>query len=437
MISLTSLNKTTDNSQLITFRILFGFLLAWQAVLHISTGWVYHNLIEPRFTFSHIGMEWLQPLPGNGMYWYFGVMAVCGVLVMIGYKYRVTMATYALLWSGVYFMQKTSYNNHYYLLMLLSWMMVLFPANAYASVDARINPEIKSNVMPAWCRWAVILQLAIVYTYAAVAKLYPEWLNGTFTGGILNKASHHYHVAFFREKWFHIFIAYMGIAFDLLIVPALLWKKSRPFAFAAAFIFHLFNSSTLHIGIFPYLALALFVFLIPVDRISKLLFPKKNLLAVKTNDKPQQWWLYVFVPYFIFQILMPLRHHVIKGNVIWTEEGHRLSWRMMLRKRRGYAQFTVKDKQTGKSWVYDTGDVLTPVQQRNIQTKPDMLWQMAQYIKQEYHEKGMDVAVYITAKTRINNGIPYLLIDPKTDMATAEWNYFWHNDWILLYDRLK
>ncbi len=382
-------------------------------------------------------MEWLQPLPGNGMYWYFGVMAVCGVLVMIGYKYRVTMATYALLWSGVYFMQKTSYNNHYYLLMLLSWMMVLFPANAYASVDARINPEIKSNVMPAWCRWAVILQLAIVYTYAAVAKLYPEWLNGTFTGGILNKASHHYHVAFFREKWFHIFIAYMGIAFDLLIVPALLWKKSRPFAFAAAFIFHLFNSSTLHIGIFPYLALALFVFLIPVDRISKLLFPKKNLLAVKTNDKPQQWWLYVFVPYFIFQILMPLRHHVIKGNVIWTEEGHRLSWRMMLRKRRGYAQFTVKDKQTGKSWVYDTGDVLTPVQQRNIQTKPDMLWQMAQYIKQEYHEKGMDVAVYITAKTRINNGIPYLLIDPKTDMATAEWNYFWHNDWILLYDRLK
>jgi hypothetical protein len=382
-------------------------------------------------------MEWLQPLPGNGMYWYFGAMAVCGVLVMIGYKYRVAMATYALLWSGIYFMQKTSYNNHYYLLMLLSWMMVLFPANAYASVDAKLNPEIKSNVMPAWCRWAVILQLAIVYTYAAVAKLYPEWLNGTFTGGILNKAARHYHVAFFREKWFHIFIAYMGIAFDLLIVPALLWKKSRPFAFAAAFIFHLFNSSTLHIGIFPYLALALFVFLIPADKISKLLFPKKNLLAVKTNDKPQQWWLYVFVPYFIFQILMPLRHHVIKGNVIWTEEGHRLSWRMMLRKRRGYAQFTVKDKQTGKSWVYDTGDVLTPVQQRNMQTKPDMLWQMAQYIKQEYHEKGMDVAVYITAKTRINNGIPYLLIDPKIDMATAEWNYFWHNDWILLYDRLK
>lgn len=346
------------------------------------------------------------------------------------------MATYALLWSGVYFMQKTSYNNHYYLLMLLSWMMVLLPANTYASVDAKLNPGIKTKGMPAWCRWVVILQLAIVYTYAAVAKLYPEWLDGTFTGGILNKAARTYHIAFFREKWFHIFIAYMGIAFDLLIVPALLWKKSRPFAFAAAFIFHLFNSSTLHIGIFPYLALALFVFLIPGDRISKLFFPKKNTLS-ETHEKPQQWWLYIFVPYFIFQILMPLRHHVIKGNVIWTEEGHRLSWRMMLRKRRGYAQFTVKNKQTGKSWVYDTGDVLTPVQQRNMQTKPDMLWQMAQHIKQQYQEKGMNVAVYITAKTRINNGIPYLLIDPKKDMATAEWNYFWHNDWILLYDRLK
>lgn len=333
-------------------------------------------------------------------------------------------------------MQKTSYNNHYYLLMLLCWIMVLLPANNYASIDAYIKPKIKSKTMPAWCLNIIILQIGIVYFYATVAKLYPEWLNGTFTAGILNKAAHNYGIDFFRQKWFHIFIAYAGIAFDFFLVPALLYRKTRPFALAAAFVFHLFNSFTLHIGIFPYLSLALLLFFIPGDYLSEKVFPKKNNL----EDKPlavYNWWPYVFIPYIIFQVLMPLRHHVIKGDVIWTEEGHRLSWRMMLRKRRGYAEFKVVDKKTGYSWLYDASKILTPTQQRSIQTKPDMLWQMAQYIHSEYAEKGQDVSVYITAKTSINNDIPYLLIDPKQDIAAAEWNYFWHNDWILLYDGLK
>ncbi|WP_116788867.1 HTTM domain-containing protein [Flavobacterium psychrotrophum] len=428
------LDQNIDNSQLILFRILFGFLLAWQAVLHIAEGWVYQNFIAPKFTFSHIGMEWLQPLPGNGMYVYFVVLALLGVLIMVGYQYRLSMILYTLLWAGIYFMQKTSYNNHYYLLILISGIMCVLPANAYASADSKLHPEIKRKTMPAWCRFVVVLQIGIVYFYASVAKLYPDWLNGTFTGGILKKAAKTYGIHFFREKWMHIFIAYAGIAFDLLIVPALLYKKTRPWALAAAIIFHLFNSFTLHIGIFPYLSLAMLVFFFPAEKITKWFFPKKNVTVTKAESTVvSRKWLWIFVPYFVFQVFMPLRHHIIKGDVMWTEEGHRLSWRMMLRKRRGYAQFKVFDKKTQKSWVYDLDDVLTPAQRRGIATKPDMLWQMAQYIHTEYAEKGVDVAVYITAKTSINKAIPHLLIDPKIDMAAAEWNYFSHNDWILLY----
>ena len=150
-------------------------------------------------------------------------------------------------------MQKTSYNNHYYLLLLLCLIMWFLPANTYASLDAKHNPAVKRLTMPAWCSWVMIAQVTIVYFYATLAKFYPDWMDGTFTKNLLdrsvtNQALHD----IFTQKWFYLFIAYAGIAFDLLIVPLLLFKKTRTIAFVASLIFHLFNSITLQIGIFPF-----------------------------------------------------------------------------------------------------------------------------------------------------------------------------------------
>ena len=59
-----------DNSALIVFRIAFGLLIFLEAVGAILTGWVKRTMIDPQFTFSFIGFEWLQPLPGYWMYAY-------------------------------------------------------------------------------------------------------------------------------------------------------------------------------------------------------------------------------------------------------------------------------------------------------------------------------------------------------------------------------
>ncbi len=37
----------------------------------------------------------------------------------------------------------------------------------------------------------------------------------------------------------------------------------------------------------------------------------------------------------IWQVYLPVRHYFIPGNVFWTEEGHRMAWRMMLRNKAG------------------------------------------------------------------------------------------------------
>ena len=115
--------KQIDNSALIVFRIIFGLLCFLESVGAIFTGWVKYTLIDPKFTFNFIGLDILQPLTGNWMYAYYFIMGVFGLLIMVGYKYRLSIIAFTLMWTSTYLMQKASYNNHYYLLCLLSIIM--------------------------------------------------------------------------------------------------------------------------------------------------------------------------------------------------------------------------------------------------------------------------------------------------------------------------
>ena len=38
------------------------------------TGWVRVNMIEPKYHFGFIGLDWIDPLPGEWMYLYFVVI---------------------------------------------------------------------------------------------------------------------------------------------------------------------------------------------------------------------------------------------------------------------------------------------------------------------------------------------------------------------------
>ncbi len=423
-----------DNSALIVFRIIFGALIALESFGAILTGWVRRTLIEPQFTFNFIGFDFLQPLPGNGMLWYFAVMGTFGILVMLGFKYRWSMLAFTLMWAGVYFMQKTSYNNHYYLLVLLSFLMILLPANRYASLDVKFNPSLKKISMPQWCWLLIVLQLWIVYTYAAIAKLYPDWWNATFPALLMAGKKDFWLVGnFLQQEWVHYTIAYFGFFFDLLIIPLLLWRRTRMFAFVAAVFFHLFNSFILHIGIFPYLSLAFLLFFFPSEVINKKFLSKKpfydrNEIELPEYRKPL---LIFLVAWFVVQISLPLRHWFIQDDVLWTEEGHRLSWRMMLRSKAGRSTFYVVDKATQDTVFIDKRKYLTPKQQRAISTKPDLIWQFAQRLEQEYAEKGKEVEVYVKSEISVNGKPLQPFIDPKVDLAAEEWQHFSHHSWIL------
>ena len=426
--------KQIDNSPLLIFRIFFGILVSLECYGAIITGWVKRNLIDPQFTFTFIGFEWLQPLPGLGMYFYFFVMGSLGICIALGYKYRYSIIAFALLWTGVYLMQKTAYNNHYYLLILISTIMAFLPANGNYSLDAKNNPSLKAIKMPAFVKWVIVLQLLIVYTYASFAKLYGDWLDFSIIEILFkNKRSYPVIGGLLQDPLLHKIVGISGIIFDLLIVPALLWKPTRKWAFVASIFFHLFNSIVFQIGIFPYLALAFSVFFFGPEVIRKIFFKDKEPYQEDEVIVPpkRKLVLGILFIYFLFQLVLPIRHYFIKDDVLWTEEGHRMSWRMMLRSRTGITSFKIVGSTTNNSFLVNLDEYLTKAQKNKIACYPDFMWQFSQRLKQEYKEKGEEISVYVNSRVSVN-GKPYQqFISPDIDLGKVTWNHFKHNDWIL------
>ncbi len=427
-----------DNAPLVVFRMLFGFLIFVESAGAIFTGWVKETFIIPDFTFTIIGFEWLQPLPGSGMYFYFALMALLGLMVMLGYQYRLSIGLFTLLWTISYFMQKSSYNNHYYLLILLCLFMWYVPAHGYASLDARRKNAVVSLTCSRWCISIFKIQLWIVFSFAAISKLYPGWLQGDFIDFVfVGKQNYPVIGQWLQENWVQKVVVYGGIIFDLVIIYFLLWRRTRKVAFGVTVVFHLFNSAVFQIGIFPYLMIALCIFFfdpfiirkkfLKKKPISKTLYFENEVLSVRKKAL-----LYLFGLYFLIQFWLPLRHHLFAGDVIWTEEGHRMAWRMMLRTKGGSIDFLVKDVANDSTWVVQPRTELNAKQVSAMASKPDMIWQYSKRLRKKYQKQGMqNVQIFARSRVRLNGGPAYPIINENQDLAAVKWQSMKHSDWIL------
>lgn len=429
--------EPVDNSPIILFRICFGTLIFLESFGATLTGWVKSALIDPELNFTLIGLEWMQPPDGPWMYIYFYMMAICGLMVAFGYYYRAGMATFTVLWTLVYWMQKSHYNNHYYLLILLSIFMLIVPAHAYASMDAKRWNSVVSTTCPRWCINIFILQMWIVFTYAALHKVYPGWLNGDFISmNFIGKRNYWLIGELLQKQWLQTIVIYGGILFDGLIVYFLLWKRTRKVAFVVAIAFHLFNSFVFQIGIFPYLMIALMVFFFEPETVRSTFFRRKPIVQMKQN-------LAIFTPkcvalialfglYFAHQLYLPLRHYLYEGDVFYTEEGHRLSWRMMLRFKSGNTTYNVYSAETDSTWVLNPKEHLTRKQASVLPGHPDMIWQFAQYMHDVYEKQGLgDVEIRAESFLRLNKGDQARLINADVDLTKVPWQPHQHSSWIL------
>ncbi|WP_405610558.1 HTTM domain-containing protein [Polaribacter sp. Asnod1-A03] len=424
--------KKIDNTTLIVFRIIFGFVLMLEAWGSIFTGWIKLTFIEPKIHFSFIAFSWLQPLDGLGMYYIYTIMGALGLCVMLGNFYRFSIISYTVLWTYCYLIHKASYNNHYYLMILLCLIMCFLPAHRSHSLDVKKGRVLKEIAMPYWCKFILMFQITCVYFFGAMAKTYPDWLDGTYTKLKLGREIKTPLVGqFFKEEWFYMGVAYGGFLFDLLIIPLLIYKRTRVFAFIISIAFHSFNSYVFQVGVFPYLSLSFAIFFFPVDKIRKLFLPKKELYVETAYSNPsnKKTILFLLSSYIILQLFLPLRQHLIDGNVFWTEEGHKMSWRMMLRSTSGITRFKIYDVKKDSTYTIKPRN-LSRKQKGLINTHPDIIWQYAQYLKKEEAKKGNEIKVYAISKKKLNNRRYQEFIDPNVDLTNTKWDYFNHAPWI-------
>jgi len=142
--------EPVDNASIVLFRVAFGAIMFWEVWRYIGYDWIKPSFIDPKFNFPFIGFGWLSPLPSAGMYMLFFLLGVLAVLIAIGLWYRISMALFFVVFSYILLLDRTYYLNHFYLLCLLSFLMVFIPAHRDLSLDSRNNPNLRSTQAPAW-----------------------------------------------------------------------------------------------------------------------------------------------------------------------------------------------------------------------------------------------------------------------------------------------
>ena len=142
-------------------------------------------------------------------------------------------------------------------MILIAFLMVVVPAHRAYSVDATLTGRPQSSTVPAWSIWLFRLQFELLYIFAGVVKINPDWLRLEPMGMWMARRSDFALIGpLFTEDWFVAIIAYSVILLHIVGAPLLLFRRTRIYVAALYFVFHITNHFFFQIGIFPWLAIA-------------------------------------------------------------------------------------------------------------------------------------------------------------------------------------
>ena len=424
-----------DAASLVYFRVVFGAIMLVTAWRYINSDKIYRYFLEPDYLFTYLGFDWVRPWPGEGLYIHFYLLALLSIFVMIGFMYRASATLLFLAFTYIFLLEQARYLNHYYLICLVSLLMIFLPAHRDLSVDARMRPSIRGDLAPAWCLWLLRIQIGLVYFYGGVAKINWDWLNGwPLRIWLASRTDRALIGPLLDEVWVALLFSYSGLLIDLLAFPLLLWKRTRVPIFLVLTLFHLTNSHLFDIGVFPWFSLASTLLFFPPDwprRIFNWPLPATPVQPSVPPGRGGNLTLAILGLYLAIQILVPLRHLAYPGNVSWTEEGHRFSWHMKLRDKEADSTFRLRDLDTGETWEVDPEEELTRRQYSKMSSRPYMTLAYAHYLADRERREGRRVEIKADVWASLNGRESERLIDPDTNLATQPRTLFAATPWIL------
>ncbi len=421
--------------------MLFGFIMLVSIIRFAWMGWIYDLYISPSFHFSYWGLEWIEPLEGVGMYVVFGVMGLSALGIMLGACYRLSAVVFFLTFTYVELIDKSNYLNHYYFVSIVSFLLIWVPAHRSFSVDTYFQPQKAVHSVPAWNINIIKFQLSLVYVFAGVAKLNPEWLIHAMPLMLWLPARSGLPIIgpFLEYEETAYLFCWFGACYDLFIVFFLLNKYTRYWAYGAVVVFHGMTALLFQIGMFPYIMILATLIFFPASVHQNLLsLVSRGYRQVFTTAKAytvspgwQKISLGLITLHIIVQLTLPFRYLLYPGNLFWTEEGYRFSWRVMLMEKAGYVVFHIADPVTGKKEQVRNYDYLTPNQEKMMSTQPDMILQFAHFLVGEYKNKGfLKPQVNVESYVTLNGRRSQTYIDPNVDLALIK-DGMNHRSWVL------
>ncbi|MCX7409816.1 MAG: HTTM domain-containing protein [Planctomycetales bacterium] len=433
-----TLSAPVDVASLVVFRIGFGLIAAWWCFDDLRTGRVHELYVVPAFHFTYYLFDFVRPWPGVGMTLHFLALLLLALCVAAGFLYRVATVLFALGFTYFFLLDRTNYQNHYYLLMLVSWTLVLLPLNRCAAVDAFVGLAARSDTVPAWCLWLLRFHIALPYAFGGLSKLRPDWFAGEpLRTHLTSKTWLPLVGPWLTSEVTIVILTWGGLLFDLAIVPLLLWSRTRVLAYVLCLGFHLMNSFLFDIHVFPWFMMFATTLFFAPDWPRRLLghrhsvppeTPVRNWATLPPRSRVAGIVLSI---YCVGHLLIPLRPFLYPGDSAWTERGHHFSWRMMLRSKSSALRYYVTDPKSGKTGSVDLRRFVNLNQGLSLARDPEMILHLAHFIGDEFHRQtGRNAEVRALVLTSLNGRKPELLIDPNVDLAKEPRGFHFRN-WIL------
>jgi len=420
-----------DAASLAVFRIIFGAIGTWEVGRYFHHGWIVRYWEEPEFHFHYVGFGWVEPLPAPGMQVLWAVLGVAAFAIAIGAYYRVAAVVFAIGFGYSFLLETAMYLNHFYFLELLAILMVFVPAHRVWSFDAWRSGWTHDQPVGLWAVWVLRFQVAVLYVGGGIAKLDPDWLRGQPMSMWLGARTDFPLIGgLFDHPSAGLIGAWSGLLFDLFIVFAVAWRRTRLLALAAALIFHFTNSQLFSIGVFPFLALGCLTLFCEPDwpralirrlegrRWTPASFEAPPALVGRAKTVASAGVVLALI-FAAVQVLVPLRHFAMPGRSTWTEAGHTFSWHMKQRDKEGNVAFTLSRPGELDEYVLPS-EHLPSWQYNSMKTRPELIRQYAHHVADlavEREPSKPRPAVYGFAVVSLNGRKPQEMIDEKVDLA--------------------
>lgn len=440
------LAEPIDGHVLGLFRVIFGLFMAYEALVYYNMGLISNGLLAPQVLFKYDGLAWVQPLPEPVMLAILGVMGVSAALIAAGLLFRWSCWAFSLSLSYFLFQDKSYFNNHIYLFILLGILLSFTDADRFLSLRAR-----KYAAVPRWQQFILAAQVMIVYFYGGLTKLKLDWwYHQEPARSMVGKfPAEHWLAPVFKTEFTIYTLSYGGLLLDILS-PLLLWYKPvRRYALAPFVLFHLTNSRIFNdIGIFPFVMLTALILYFetqelpvlrkrvnwpPPVRPSKIKKNKEVLTAGPAVPATTSFTKYALAGYFVFQLSFPFRGYFLPNQMDWTGIAKNFSWRMKVDTRPvDEMQFSVQNPVTGQVSQVDIRSFVNDMQVINLSLDARSVAAFARKIREEVKGQGIPNAI-VKARIRVRyNGRPaQFFVNPDVDLASVTYSPFRKLDWVM------